>query len=179
MFQLGFGLSPFQSGLLTCATAIGAMFMKTFTVGILRRFGFRAVMTGNALLASAGIMVCGLFTETTPHAVIIAVLLLGGCMRSLQFTCLNAISFADVAKQDLSDATSLTSMAQRLSQSVGVAVGALSLQLATGLNHRDSVQAGDFGIAFLAVGLLSTLSMLWLLRLPQNAGAELSGHGRR
>lgn len=179
MFQLGFGMSPFHSGLLTCATAVGAMFMKTFSVGILRRFGFRSVMTGNALLASGGIMVCGLFTQTTPYAVIIVVLFVGGCMRSLQFTCLNAITFADVAKSDLSDASALSSMAQRLSQSVGVVAGALSLQLATSLDHRDSVQAGDFGMAFLAVGLLSTLSMLWLLRLPQNAGAEVSGHGPR
>ena len=179
LFQLGFGLSPFESGLLTCATALGAMFMKTFTVRILRRYGFRAVLTGNALLASASIMAFGLFTASTSHWLIVAVLLISGCMRSLQFTALNAISFADIAREDMSNATSLSSMAQRLSQSVGVAFGALSLQIATSLNHSASVQAGDFGIAFVAVGLLSTLSMLWLLRLPHGAGAEVSGHRAR
>ncbi len=41
LLQLGFGLDPLQSGLLTCATAVGAMFMKTLSVAILRRWGFR------------------------------------------------------------------------------------------------------------------------------------------
>jgi EmrB/QacA subfamily drug resistance transporter len=179
LFQLGFGLNPFESGLLTCATALGAMFMKTFTVRILRRYGFRAVLTGNALLASASIMSFGLFTASTSHWLIVAVLLISGCMRSLQFTALNAISFADIAREDMSNATSLSSMAQRLSQSVGVAFGALSLQVATSFNHSSGVQAGDFRFAFAAVGLLSTLSMLWLLRLPHDAGAEVSGHRAR
>src|SRR5262249_13095028 len=48
LLQLGFGMNPLQSGLLTCATAIGAMFMKTLTTVILRRFGFRSVLTVNA-----------------------------------------------------------------------------------------------------------------------------------
>ena len=41
MLQLGFGLTPFQSGLITFATAVGAMAMKTVRPIILRRFGFR------------------------------------------------------------------------------------------------------------------------------------------
>ena len=179
LFQLGFGLNPFESGLLTCATAAGAMFMKTFTARILRRFGFRAVLTGNALLASASIMAFGFFTAATPHLVIVVVLLISGCMRSLQFTSLNAVSFADIARQDMSNATSLSSMGQRLTQSLGVAFGALALEFAGSLNHSESVQVGDFKIAFIAVGLLSTLSMLWLLRLPHDAGAEVSGHQRQ
>jgi EmrB/QacA subfamily drug resistance transporter len=178
MLQLGFGLNPFQSGLITCFTAVGAMFMKTFTVYILRRFGFRSVMTSNALLASVSLMAAGLFTVATPHLLIMAVLLLSGCMRSLQFTALNAISYADVGKRDISDATALSSMAQRLSQSVGITLGALALQVVTLLHHRDAVQAEDFPPAFVFVGLVSMLSMVWLLRLPGDAGAEISGQGR-
>src|SRR5215472_12754115 len=70
LLQLGFGLNPLQSGLLTCATAVGAMFMKTLTTIILRRFGFRRVLTANALVASAAVAVCALFTAATPHTVI-------------------------------------------------------------------------------------------------------------
>ena len=44
MLQLGFGLTPFQSGLITFASAVGAMGMKTVIARIiLRRFGFRSV----------------------------------------------------------------------------------------------------------------------------------------
>ncbi|MEQ1714991.1 MAG: MFS transporter, partial [Hyphomicrobium sp.] len=41
LFQLGFGLTPFQSGLLIFATGFGAMFMKTQAAAILRRWGYR------------------------------------------------------------------------------------------------------------------------------------------
>jgi len=177
MMQLGFGLDPFRSGLITCFTALGAMFMKTFTVNILRRFGFRSVMASNTLLASLAIMAAALFTAATPHLIIMATLLVSGCLRSLQFTALNAISFADVDKREISDATALSSMAQRLSQSVGVTLGALALQVVTYMHHRDAVQAEDFPPAILFVGLVSMLSMIWVLRLPADAGDEISGHG--
>ena len=58
LLQLGFGLNPLQSGLLTCATAIGAMFMKTLTVMILKRWGFRTVLTTNAFLAGISVVIC-------------------------------------------------------------------------------------------------------------------------
>ena len=67
LLQLGFGLNPLQSGLLTCATAAGAMFMKTLTVRILRRWGFRGVLSVNALLAAASVAACAAFSISTPH----------------------------------------------------------------------------------------------------------------
>ncbi len=179
MLQLGFGLNPFQSGLLTCAAAMGAMFMKTLTVRILKHYGFRAVLTANAVLASAATAGYGLFTATTPHFVIIAVLLFSGCLRSLQFTSLNAISFADVSRQAMSEATSLSSMAQRLSQSMGVVIAAFVLQMASSLRGHDSIEAADFWPAFLAVGVISAGSLFFHLGLASDAGAEVSGHRRK
>jgi len=176
MLQLGFGLDPLQSGLLTCASAIGAMFMKTLTVMILRRYGFRSVLTVNAIIASAAVAVCGAFTAATPHALIFAVLLLGGCLRSLQFTALGAISFADVTKQTMSQASSLASMTQRLAQSMGVVVGAYALQISSVLQGDSTIVARDFWPAFVAVALLASTSMFFHTRLPRAAGTEVSGH---
>ena len=176
MLQLGFGLDPFQSGMLTCSAAVGAMFMKTLTVRIMRRHGFRSVLTLNAVVASCATAGYGLFTAATPHVVIILVLLLSGCLRSLQFTGLNAITFADVSRQTMSQATSLSSMAQRLSQSIGVVIGAFVLQIGSILHGRSALEAADFWPAFLAVGLLSGASIFFHLRLPADAGAEVSGH---
>jgi MFS family permease len=178
MFQLGFGLDPFHSGLITCATAAGAMFMKTLTVATLKRFGFRQVLTVNALLAAAGAAVCGLFTATTPNAIVIAVLILGGCLRSLQFTALAAISFAEITKQTMSQASSMQSMTQRLAQSMGVALGAYALQISSTLQGHDSIVAADFWPAFLVVALIASVSLFFNLALAPDAGAEISGHAR-
>jgi EmrB/QacA subfamily drug resistance transporter len=177
MLQLGFGLNPFQSGLLTCASAVGAMFMKTLTVRILRRYGFRRVLMVNAVLAACATAGYGLFTAGTPHFVIIAVLLFSGCLRSLQFTGLNAISFADVSRQTMSQATSLSSMAQRLCQSLGVVTGAFVVQAASSLHGHAIIEASDFWPAFLALGAIAAGSLLFHVRLRADAGAEVSGHG--
>ena len=176
MLQLGFGLNPFQSGMLTCASAMGAMFMKTLTIRILKRYGFRAVLTANAVLASCATAGYGLFAATTPHFVVVSVLLFSGCLRSLQFTSLNAISFADVSRQTMSQATSLSGMAQRLSQSMGVVIGALVLQMASSLHGHPGIEASDFWPAFLVIGVISAGSIFFHSRLPSNAGAEVSGH---
>jgi EmrB/QacA subfamily drug resistance transporter len=177
LFQLGFGLDPLQSGLLTCTTAIGAMFIKTLTVFILRRFGFRTVLSINGVAASLVVMAFGLFSSTTPHSIIALVLLLSGCLRSLQFTALNAISFADIAPEKMSQAASFSSMAQRLSQSAGIAAGAYLLQLSSTAQGHASIVAADFWPAFVGNGLVSALAPLLHLRLPPQAGIEVSGHG--
>ena len=178
LLQLGFGMNPLQSGLLTCATAVGAMFMKTLTTIILRRFGFRKVLTVNALVASAAIGIFGLFTAATPHLVIFLVLLASGCLRSLQFTALQAISFAEVTRETMSQASGIASMAQRLAQSLGVALGAYALQVSSLAQGHADVVSADFAPAFVAVALVSAVSLFFHAALPADAGAEVSGHRR-
>ena len=51
LMQLGFGMSPFQSGMITLSSAVGAMMMKWAVPRILRRVGFRRVLTWNAGIA--------------------------------------------------------------------------------------------------------------------------------
>jgi MFS family permease len=175
MLQLAFGLTPLQSGLLTFAAAVGALFMKTLTTTILGRWGFRTVLSVNAVAASVMLAVCGLFTVETPHPVIWTVLLIGGCLRSLQFTSLNAICFAEVSQREMSQATSLMSVGQQLSMSLGVMVGAYALQGAHALRGGPELASQDFRIAFLVVGAVAVLSVISFVKLPPAAGAELAG----
>ena len=174
MLQIGFGLNPFHSGLLTFAAAVGAMTMKVTAAPILKRFGFRRVLIGNAVLSSAFIAVYGLFQPDTPALLMLAFLLLGGFFRSLQFTSMNILAFADIPREEMSQATSFSSMAQQLSLSVGVGVAALVLHVAVGGAALPS--AGDFLPAFFVVGGIAALSIFAFLRLPRAAGAEVSGH---
>jgi nitrate/nitrite transporter NarK len=145
LLQLGFGLSPFHSGLLSCAVALGALFMKTGTAQILRRYGFRRVLMVNAALTGAAIAIPALFTPTTPHALIFLVLLASGLLRSLQFTGLNAISFADVSHRQMSQATGISAMSQRLTQRVGVALGAYAVELTALAHGRETIVAATSG----------------------------------
>lgn len=175
MLQLGFGLSPLHSGLLTFVSAVGAMFMKTIAARVLKAFGFRRVLVVNALVASLLLCGYGLFRPDTPHLFIIGVLLVSGCFRSLQFTSLNAISYAEVDSRRMGQASSLSGMMQQLSLSLGVAIGGYALQLVGELNYRPATAVQNFYGAFVIVGLISASSAWMMWRLPRNAGAEMAG----
>jgi EmrB/QacA subfamily drug resistance transporter len=176
MLQLGFGLTPFSSGSLTFAAAAGAMLLKFAAPPILKRFGFRRVLVGNALISAGFLASTALFKPSTPHLVILVVLFVGGFFRSLQFTSLNAIAYADIGPDRISRATSFSSVVQQLSGSVGVALAAMVLELAQWRHGGTRLETQDFALAFVFVASISALSVLSHRKLPQDAGYEISGH---
>jgi EmrB/QacA subfamily drug resistance transporter len=175
MLQLGFNLTPFQSGLLTCAAAAGALTMKFSAARILKRFGFRSVLLFNAVVSAIFLGIQGLFTPQTPHLVILAVLLIGGFFRSLQFTALNALAYSDVPQRDLGPATSFYSVAQQLSLAGGVVCAASVLEVAQFLRGELTLTVTDFAYAFFVVASVSAVSFISHLKLAPDAGSEVSG----
>jgi len=178
MLQLGFGLDPLSSGLITFAGAVGALFMKSLAPVLIRRIGFRSILIWNGLLASAAIAATGLFAPGTPAIAMSAVLLAGGLLRSLQFSSLHAITYADVESERTSAATSLASVAQQLSLSFGVAIGAGVLEISAALADRTLPAPADYSSALLTVAALSALAVLWMLPLSEDAGASMRGSSR-
>jgi len=176
MLQLGFGLTPFASGMITFSGAAGALFMKITAPAILRALGFRRVLLLNTVVCAVSIACYGLFRPSTPHAVIIGVLLVGGFFRSLQFTSLNTLAYADVEQPKMSRATTLASVGQQLSLSFGVGLGALLLHTTLAVRGRDALGAADFSPAYFTISAISLLSLLFFARLRDDAGAEISGN---
>jgi EmrB/QacA subfamily drug resistance transporter len=174
LLQIGFGRTPFQSGMITLSTAAGAMMMKTAVPRILRWLGFRNTLTWNSLVASLMLMACAAFTATTPVAVMVAVLLLGGFFRSLQFTSVNTIAYADIEPHRMSRGTALVAVAQQLSQSVGVAVGALVVETVLRLRGHNVLTAEDFPPAFMVIGLIAASSTFLFATMPPDAGADMA-----
>lgn len=172
MFQLGFGLSPFQSGALTFATGAGAILMKFTAKPILDRWGFRRVLIVNAFLSSALLMMPALFTIATPGLVVVAVLFVGGIGRSLQFTSINAMAYSEVPDARMSSATSFNSVLQQLSRSVGITVAAFGLQ-GVQAEQGGVLSAASFPPVFVLVGAVSLISVLWFARLARDAGGAL------
>jgi EmrB/QacA subfamily drug resistance transporter len=176
MLQVGFGKSPFESGMITFASAAGAMGMKMVATGLLRRFGFRAILTANAVLCSAFLAASALFSATTPVFIMFGILLIGGFFRSLQFTCINTLAYAEIEHARVSRATALVSVAKQLAMSTGVALGALAVELTAAYHGHATFMASDFGTAFVVVAAVTGLSVFVFARLSRDAGAELSGH---
>jgi EmrB/QacA subfamily drug resistance transporter len=175
LMQIGFGLSPFSSGLVTFSSAVGAMGMKTLAARIIRTFGFRNIMTVNAVVSSAFLAACALFTVTTPLLLIMIILVVGGFFRSLQFTAINTLAYADVEPERMSRATTLVSVNQQLAISAGVALGAFSVETTMLYHHSTELTAADFGPGFLVVSVLAAMSCYYFFRMPADAGHQVSG----
>ena len=184
LLQIGFGLSAFHAGLLLLATASGNLGMKAFTTPVLRRFGFRAVATRNGLLAALLIASLGTLVANTPLPLMLLLLFGYGLARSLQFTTVNTLAFADVSDAQKAAASTLQSTLTQMMIGMGIAFGALCLRAAAWLRHEPRTAAtaftpGDFHIAFLAAGLLMLVSLIGFARLPPDAGARIGGATRR
>ncbi len=179
MMQVGFGLSPAQSGFITFASAAGAMLMKSLAPRFLRRFGFRRTMLWNGVLSCTLFAVFATFRPEWPLVLLYIVLLGGGFFRSLQFTAYGTIAYADVPSAEVSGATSFFSTFQQLSASLGVAAGASALGLSMDFLHHSQPMLSDFSNAFLVVALVSFMSIPGIIRLPSDAGAEMTGRQPR
>jgi EmrB/QacA subfamily drug resistance transporter len=175
MLQLAFGLDALRSGLITFAGAMGAIAVKPLARTILFRFGFRRLLIVNGVLASTVLLASALFTAATPHLVIIMVLLVGGFLRSLQFTSLTAITYAEIEPRQVPSATAMASVGQQVSVSSGVAIGAMIVEISEWMRGHAAPQTADFASAFVVVGLMSMASTLLMFRLPAEAGDEISG----
>ncbi len=176
MLQLGFGMSPFQSGLTTFVATAGALIMKAVAASALQRFGFKQTLVFNSVVSAAFLAANGFFRPSTPEVLLLVVLFVGGFFRSLQFTALNVIGYADIDNASLSKATSFSAVAQQLSLTSGVAIAAAVVEATRAMTPGATIGAADFPPAFFAVASITAASALIFLRLAPDAGADLSGH---
>jgi MFS family permease len=177
MFQLGFGLDPFSAGLLVIALFAGNLGIKPLTSPLLKRFGFRTVLAANAFVQAATMLGCAMLTSAAPAPVVV-LLIASGASRSLQFTALGTLAFAEVPQPVMSSANTVFSVAFQLALGLGVAVGAVLLRAAAGALHRVAApNLAVFHGAFGVLAVLMALTGLAALRLASDAGAEVSGHG--
>jgi EmrB/QacA subfamily drug resistance transporter len=173
MLQIGFGMTPFQSGGLTFVSGIGAMVMKFLAQPLLRRFGFRRVLAINAVIAACFVLAPAFFTSVTPWQAMMLVLFVGGLSRSLQFTSINAIAYADVSSERLSSATSFSAVMQQLTGTIGITLAAMMLEATGVFRGVAATDPGNFPVVFAAIASMTLLSAFIFARLSPQAGATL------
>jgi hypothetical protein len=105
----------------------------------------------------------------------LAVLFIGGFLRSLQFTALNAMAYSDIDNAQASHATSLYTVVQQLSLSMGVVLAAFVLEGAQWWRADETLTGADFTIAFCVVAAVSAMSVLQFIALSPRAGEAVSG----
>ena len=175
MLQLAFGLTAFESGMITFIGAFGAMTSKVIAEKAFATFGFPRVLSVASVGACLALSVNGFFTPETPHIYIYAILLATGLLRSMFFTGINALGFSDVDEQEASQASAITAVSQQLSVAFGVAVAGGALEVSAQFMGGE-LSLGAFHVAWFVVAGVSLLSALFFWRLPPDAGSDVSGH---
>ncbi len=180
LFQIGLGMSAFASGMVLLAHAAGDLGIKSVTTRTLQKFGFRTVLIGSATAFACFIIACAMFTPSTPVVLILAILFVGGAVRSLQMTSLGSLQFCDIPPGEITGASTLSGVNQQLMRSLGVATAAVAVNLAIVLRGGAPGLATliDFRIALIATALVACGSVLWYLPLPRNVGDHVSGRRR-
>jgi len=176
MLQLAFGLSPFQSGSITFATAVGSFGAKFVSEPILRWLGFRVALVIATLVTVIGVIEMGLYTPQTPLALMLPLLVITGFFQSIFWTATNAFTFADIDDKDAGQATAISQVTIQLSLAFGVALGGGTLELVR-RTHGGDPALMDFHIAFYVIAAVAVVSTVMFFFLPKNAGAHLTGHG--
>jgi len=175
MFQVGYGLSPLNSGLLLLIYMSANLLMKLITNPIMRTFGIRAVLVWNGLLAGGSLAACALIAPGVPAIVTGVLLFVAGGSRSMQFTAASMVSFSNISAEHRASASVLFSLALQIGMSLGVAVGALMLSLSQAVRGAATLGVFDFKVALALCGLLCALSVWPFSTLSRDAGQEISG----
>ena len=176
--QVGLGKSAFVAGLLVLAHSGGDLGMKIVTTRTLQKLGFRVALIASSAIFGVLIAALALVDADTPVAVLVAILLISGMVRSLQMTALSTLQFADVPREQMTGASTLSSLNLNITRALGIAFSAIVINIAIAFNAGDGGNGGlatvfDFHIAFVATGLLSIAAMIRYFSLAPDAGRQV------
>lgn len=171
MFQEAFGLNPFQSGMLFLSTMAGNLVMKPATIWVMRHYNFRTVLIVNGFIVALFTFFTALLLPTTPTILIVMVMFLSGMFRSMQFSAITTLAFADVPQEQMTPANTLYSTVQQMSSGMGIAMGAVFLRF-TNMIHgsTEHYTVADFHLAFIFVAILGVVSLFGYTKLSSTAG---------
>ncbi len=173
MLQLSFGLSPFETGLITFVSAFGAMITKFIAKRLYAGIGFRDALIGSSVLAAISMGVFGFVTPQTAVAFLVALLFFNGFMRSAYFTGQHALALAEIDDDDAGQATAISTVTRPIATALGVALAGIVLEMSS---HGTELSLGDFHIAFIVVSTISAMAAVPYILLNKYAGSEVSGH---
>lgn len=174
LLQIGLGFSPQLSGFLLAPTALGVLLVKPLSLPILRVTGYKNLLIYNTILVGLSLCSFALVDKTTSIWFIALLTFTYGFLIALQYTGMNSLAYANIEQQHTGSATSIMSTIQQLAQSFGVAVAAILVRFYSSepVNH-DSLDIHSFHQTFLAMGVLTLLSVLIFSHLKREDGQEL------
>ncbi len=177
-YQLAFGWTAAQAGTILIALFAGNLGIKPLTTPLMRWWGIRTVLLVSVSLGAACIVAMAFFTPGTSVALMVVVLALSGIFRSIGFSAYNALAFADVPSESMTQANTVNATIQGLAAGLGIAVGALLVRVGEPLSAALGLPAGvgpAYQIAFVLLAVLMIAPVIEAAMLPRTAGGAVTG----
>lgn len=168
MMQVGLGYSPSIAGMSMIPLTLAGMATKPFMAGLIRRFGYRPVLTCNTFVQGFLIAGIALIGADTQLGWLLLLLSLIGVSTYIQYTALGTFTLSDLDNQQASSGTSLMSVTIQLA--IGLAVALASALLALFSPEEGTLPQPTlmdaFACAYVGLGAMSVLATLLFLYSP-------------
>jgi EmrB/QacA subfamily drug resistance transporter len=174
LFQIGFGLSPVAAGSLIFVSGVGSLLTRPVLTLAIQRYGFRNMLIGATIVCSLLYFGFALLRPGMSYVAMVAILLLNGASRGMLLVSMNTLGYTEIPKPKMSYATAMSTMGQQVSNTFGVAMAVVLLNLAMQARGSETLLAEDFWVGFVVLGILNALALFYFVPLPANVGAELT-----
>jgi MFS family permease len=133
------------------------------------------VIIVNGLFSVVLIAACSVIVPWAPLWMTIVILGMAGLSRSMQFTALSSVAFADIDDERRGPASTLISIVMQVTMVLAVAIATFALKLSQWARGGDAMALFDLQVAIGVMAVLALMSTILLLRLPKKAGDEIAG----
>jgi EmrB/QacA subfamily drug resistance transporter len=176
MFQLALGYSAVGAGLMLLALNGGDLIFKGLVARILETGGYRRVLILTTILMSVALFACMGLSTRTSLMVAAGLLLFGGMCRSVLFSALSTLAFADVPTEELSSASVLWNIVQQASNGLGVSLASILLAVGRWSSSGSANPVPtlwEFRLTLAVMAVIALASIVFFRGLRADAGTSL------
>ncbi len=176
--QIGLGMNAFVAGILLMASAGGDLVLKPVIRTVLRRHGFRDALIWSQVASIATIAALALALWGAPPWAFFVLLAASGLARSLLFSGMSALLYADIDDAQAESATVVWNVVQQVTNAFAISFSVIILNGLAWLrgDYGGHPAIGDFAWTLALLAALGLPALAGFVRLKPDAGASLSGH---
>ena len=175
LLQTALGWSPLKAGMVIGTMTIGSMVARFGGTYAIHVMGFRTALISTATLTAVFTAAPALFDTDTSLLFVLASILAVGFFRAAHYVASGAIAFAEVASDEVSRASTLSTVIQQISLSIGISFAGVTLFLSAGATNTITPQ--QFILPFVSLGIVTLAAVPIYAQLHAQAGAHMRSGG--
>src|SRR5262249_8551265 len=135
LLQTALGWSPLKSGAVIASMMAGSLLARLGGTYVIRTMGFRRALVVTTALTAVFTAAPALVDADTSWILVAGARLAAGFSRAAHYVAQGAIAFAEVTSDQVSRASTLSTVIQQISLSLGISLAGFTLFLSAGQSN--------------------------------------------